>query len=363
MNQKLDLLFWDPCLSPHKHDFYQALSNHDQVASLRCVIPELLPLERSRLGWNCDGFLQSNSINYILVEDARDIASQVVYNHSTCHILSGYGPTFVQKYSVGLAQTHPGRFFMYAEPRVSDGIRGPLRLLQSIFSEYRLRRNLLHIFAIGANGPKWYIDALYSDAAISSFGYFSRSPTITRQPPTSNCLTIGYIGRYEKSKGYHLFCQLANYFSGSNVFYSTTTALRFVSYGTGALMSKAAVSNVSDYGVLPMINVGNALSSIDLLVAPSISTDDGWNMVICEALLCGTPVICSEKAGASVLALDPRLCSYIISFKPNFQSLLGAFISAISSDYNRPRIATNAASVLSIDSACEHFVKTIDSCI
>ena len=40
---------------------------------------------------------------------------------------------------------------------------------------------------------------------------------------------------------------------------------------------------------------------MDILVLPSISTDDGWGVVVSEALMMGVAVIVSDKVGASVV--------------------------------------------------------------
>ena len=48
------------------------------------------------------------------------------------------------------------------------------------------------------------------------------------------------------------------------------------------------------------------LAETDLLVLPS--RYDGWGAVVNEALLCGTPVVCSDAAGAACV-LDGELGS------------------------------------------------------
>jgi glycosyltransferase involved in cell wall biosynthesis len=361
MTKNIDLLFWDPCLSPHKHYFFESLCNQPHVSSVRCVIPEYIPIHRANLGWSCDDFLHSK-VDYILAKTPQCIPLRVTYDQQTCHILSGIGPTFVQKYALALAKTSHGRFFIYAEPRNHDGAIGTLRVVTSLCRENSLRKKILHIFAIGINGPQWYEKTLYPKQRISSFAYFSKPPKTGSLLTKTDAKTIGFIGRYEKSKGYHLFCRLAKYFDGKGYF-AGSDRIKFVSYGVGSLPSNLSLSNLEQNHILPIDHVGYALSDFDLLLAPSTSSDDGWNMVVSESLLCGTPVLCTNKVGASILCREPLLSPFIASCEPRFDALLAAFLSALSKDYNRSDIASRAATVLSVDAASEYFVSTIISCI
>jgi glycosyltransferase involved in cell wall biosynthesis len=58
-------------------------------------------------------------------------------------------------------------------------------------------------------------------------------------------------------------------------------------------------------GVLPIDEVQRRMSEFDVLVLPSICKD-GWGAVVSEALLCGTAVVASHCAGASILLEQPR---------------------------------------------------------
>jgi len=53
-----------------------------------------------------------------------------------------------------------------------------------------------------------------------------------------------------------------------------------------------------------MKDVPEYLRSMDILVLPSITTDDGWGAVVSEALLVGTAVVTTQKVGASVCIDD-----------------------------------------------------------
>lgn len=63
------------------------------------------------------------------------------------------------------------------------------------------------------------------------------------------------------------------------------------------LVEKKLGDRVQWMGLLPMPDVPSVMARCDCLVLPSIH--DGWGAVISEALMVGTPVICSDACGAS----------------------------------------------------------------
>ena len=48
----MNLFFWDPCISPHKHYFFKALLKSNFVDSLTVFVDEDVPHERRLQGWN-----------------------------------------------------------------------------------------------------------------------------------------------------------------------------------------------------------------------------------------------------------------------------------------------------------------------
>ena len=72
-------------------------------------------------------------------------------------------------------------------------------------------------------------------------------------------------------------------------------------------------------GVIPNSKINSILSYMDILVLPSISTDDGWGVVVSEALMMGVAVIVSDKVGASVVFNEKIFGRVFIS--KNYNSL------------------------------------------
>jgi glycosyltransferase involved in cell wall biosynthesis len=66
-----------------------------------------------------------------------------------------------------------------------------------------------------------------------------------------------------------------------------------------------ALSHVRFEGVIPMASVPTLLEAVDILIQPSHTTDDGWGVIVSEALLCGAAAITSDVVGASICLDDP----------------------------------------------------------
>jgi glycosyltransferase involved in cell wall biosynthesis len=56
-------------------------------------------------------------------------------------------------------------------------------------------------------------------------------------------------------------------------------------------------------GVVPLSQVPEAMCRSDLLLLPS--RFDGWGAVVNESLMCGTPVLCSDRCGARDFLKEP----------------------------------------------------------
>jgi len=78
-----------------------------------------------------------------------------------------------------------------------------------------------------------------------------------------------------------------------------------------------------DYvGVLPIQKVGDFLSGIDILLAPSVAKD-GWGASVSEALLSGCAVVTSELVGASVCVSHRPVLGRVIK-TPTVDALVDA---------------------------------------
>ena len=112
-------------------------------------------------------------------------------------------------------------------------------------------------------------------------------------------IKIGYVGRLIKEKGIY------DLVSAVDMLDNNTTELRIVGTGVEDKNLKISCDNLhidaSFLGVLPNNKIGEFFQHIDVLVLVSTTSDDGWGVVVSEALMSGTAVIATKYVGASIV--------------------------------------------------------------
>jgi glycosyltransferase involved in cell wall biosynthesis len=294
------IIFWEPTVSPHKVDLFAGLSRCMPDVEIICVADQALLADRRALGWCVDvpqGYEQivhpSRAAMDTLVDGAADVL----------HVFSGIRHVSAIETALRLVRGRKARFAIMSEPRVAEGWRGLLRYAQSWLTETWLRREVAFVLAIGRNGPPWFLSVGYKPEKIFPFAYFVEAPDCR----TDACLTgrdvvtrVGYVGRLTPEKGVADVIRAV----------SECHSVQLMIVGAGpqeAELRRCGESlgvQVDWHGVMPINQIPEFMSSLDVLVLASTTTDDGWGVVVSEALLCGTAVIATRCVGASVLLDD-----------------------------------------------------------
>lgn len=297
------VVFWEPCVSPHKADLFAGLKKVRPDLNITCLAQQDLPPERAAMGWSVgkpDGYDQ-------VINPSGDEIDKFVSDNidSTVHIFSGY--RHVPMLVAGLRQVRKRNacFGIMSEPRVRHGWKGLLRFAQSWLTEGWLRANASFVLAIGRNGPPWFRSVGFDESKIFPFAYFvdQTKPQASRResPPP---FRIGYLGRLVEMKG------VSDLIAAIGM---SVLPLHLKVAGNGndrdhleALCRRKNL--VADFvGPIAITAVPDFLSDLDILVLPSRSMDDGWGVVVSEALLSGIAVVATNYVGASVLLNDIRL--------------------------------------------------------
>jgi glycosyltransferase involved in cell wall biosynthesis len=294
------IIFWEPCLSPHKIDLICQLNKLMTEAEIMICSDQGLPKVREDLGWSIPHETDIKTI----VSPSKEIIKELTQKkiHSTVHIFSGTRNHLNLK--VGLKELIDigGSFGIMSEPRVKEGLAGLVRYAHSFISESRMRDKVKFILAIGKHGPPWFKSIGYAEKKIFPFAYFidpSESSNYEKKLFNSSAkINICFIGRLIKQKG------LLDLVRALRLMPNKVT-LTIV--GSGSL-EKLIISLCNKYsiqtnhlGVVPNGKINAILSEMDILVLPSITTDDGWGVVVSEALMMGVAVIVSDKVGSSVV--------------------------------------------------------------
>lgn len=295
-----DIIAWEPWLSPHKTYFYRQVQLHRQVNTVRYIADRPLSDDRRRQGWDGEA---PDGLD-VAIAPSDDEIEDIIQRcpEDAVHILSGFRGFRTLEVALRSLLRHGRRFAIQQEPRVLDDWRGPVRLAQSLLTEGDIRKHAEFILAIGRNGPRWFRLAGYDRERIFPFAYFVPAPRASEpQRVRVEEVRVAYVGRLERLKGVHLLLgALPQIEDGIEIHIAGVGAL-----DADVRAAAATDARVSFHGRLAMHEVHAFLSGMDILVAPSISEDDGWGVVVSEALMSGCSVLASHKVGASICLDHP----------------------------------------------------------
>lgn len=298
----LEIYMWEPCLSPHKLDLFEALRLSTDVRRVVYVAAAPLPPERAALGWTV---VQPPGAQCVLEPSEAEAESIIARSApDAVHIFSGmHNPSLIVA-AIGAALRHKRRFGLMHEPRAFEGWKGWARFAHSWATEGRLRTGADFVLAIGANGPPWFSSVGFNPAKIFPFAYFLPFQPAPPNPAPSNPVPrqprVNYLGRLTDEKGFGVFL-------AALPLLRTAVAASVAGAGPGAAAARALESGgaLSFRGVLPMDEVPGFLAQTDILAAPSRSKDDGWCAVVSEALMQGAAVVATDRVGGSICLHDP----------------------------------------------------------
>lgn len=316
-----ELFFWEPTLSPHRTGLLQALARRSDVQSVTMVAHADISAARKAQGWSTPT-LDCGEIHVGLPGDS---VQEIIRTSSpaSVHMINGMRGSETIKSALAAAAKYRKRYGITSEPRVREGASGLVRYLQSVLTEQQIIRTSDFVMGIGAHGPSWFKNVGYRTNTIFPFAYFVDRIVTDNSPRASSDINVVYLGRLDKEKAIDTFLDAIPLLR-RNV--KVTVA------GHGPLLSKvyeavAKSNGRAEYiGVLPMSEVPAFLSKADVIVVPSRSTNDGWGVVVTEALMSGAAVVASRKVGASVLLNNPDRGRCI---PPNDPRAIAAAVDAI----------------------------------
>jgi glycosyltransferase involved in cell wall biosynthesis len=293
------IVFWIPYACSHITDLIAAIADMSPEISILCFADKSLIRDRKELGWEEESYAFQ-----FYVSPSIPLIEQTINTDKleTINIFYGFRwhPTIVN--AIYTVKRSNAPVIIVQEPRVREGLAGELRYLQSLLTETWYRRHCLAVFAIGRHGPSWFNSIGYSPDKIYPFAYFVNSFDQVHLQKEKEFLHIGYVGRLIKMKGVDDLIQ-------------ATSDLSFLAklavVGSGCELD--ALKKIScdlevptDFiGVIPKHKIPALMADFDILVLPSRSMDEGWGVVVSEALMQGTAVIASSCVGASILLNNP----------------------------------------------------------
>jgi glycosyltransferase involved in cell wall biosynthesis len=291
------IIFWEPVISPHKVHFVSEVAKLFKNWNVIYVAHSDMGEDRKRLGW-MSGDQEERLCFELIISPAQAEILCLANMSGAIHVFSGirWVPTIISALHIVIRRS--AIFFIMSEPRVSEGVTGFFRRVHSWLTERTLRNKVSMVLAIGAHGTSWFRSVGYDSGRLYPFGYFVPPPVarFTERYSYERILKVGYLGRLVDAKGVGVLLRMLDDFNDE---------FNFVFAGTGSLKDKIILKSqnsdrVQYVGVIRMSDVGEFLSNLDILVLPSITTDDGWGVVVSEALMVGTAVVVSSVVGSSL---------------------------------------------------------------
>lgn len=195
----------------------------------------------------------------------------------------------------------PVHRFLMTENRYEPGPQLLPRWLVYTWDALRYRRHLSGVFCIGHSGryggARFFSACGYPADRIAPFIHVVDSTHVKHQPVQRDHREILYVGQLIVRKRVDLLLQAFSRLA------EPSTRLRIIGQGAEAqnlhqLAGQLGLADrVSFVQGLPNAEIVSAMAAADVLVLPS--RFDGWGAVVNEALMVGTPVICSDRCGAS----------------------------------------------------------------
>ena len=356
------LIFWEPSASPHKFQLFERIAAQRPSLEVRCFCAaDLLPA-RKALGW---GYAPPRNFSLAVGTAAMDYTNEIVDRPDHLHIFSGIRHVPLLTCALDRVLDSAAKFAILSEPRVSEGVSGLARRIQSLLTEGNLTRRCGAVFAIGRHGPAWFTSVGYPKERVFPFAYFVDPPTIVdagvSKLEADRLPVFGYLGRLTKEKGY---ANVLKVFEGLGNSATLTVAGDGDLAGVTRRAFECGAVSGRYMGAIAIDSVGDFFRAIDVLVVPSISTNDGWGVVVSEALMAGVPVIVSPLVGSSICMNRPEFGTVM-----NNSSTEALKSSVLSWIRNRPAfddigyrtaIRNSAVQCLSARRGASYFLEIID---
>jgi len=290
MGEIQQIIFWQNIVSPHQIDFLKVLSNRFKIT---LIVDNLIDAYRKKDGWQVPDYSQIE----LYVQPNAETINRFFLNKDSIHIFSGIGAFKYVHKGFKIAIKYRAKIGVFSEPFVMRGIIGQLKFIRGIIHKILYAKKINFICATGDLGFQTYLNFGYKLEKIFHWGYFVNSK-ISRVYKREN--SIVYVGRLNSNKNIARFSS----------FFIQNKGLGFDKlFIVGDGEHKEEINNLVNpnenscqvilLGRLSSQETYDVISKSKLLILPS--TDDGWGVVVNEALLSGTPVIASSSVGASVL--------------------------------------------------------------
>ena len=289
--------FWQRIVSPHMAGLAAALAAAGRDVTY--VAEQEMSADRAAQGWQVPP-LGAARLRFAPTSDAVREAVREAPEDSI-HICQGLRANGL----VGVAQRTLAergiRQWVIMETVDDSGWRGALKRLEYRRLIRQWRPRIEGVLATGHATPGWLAGRGIPADRVFPFAYFlpDRPQPIAQRFEPQAPFRFLFVGRFIELKRIDLLIDALGRLGGAN--------FELVLAGSGpleaalrTLAEKKLPGRVDWLGRRPIGEIPALMAEADCLVLPS--RNDGWGAVVSEALMAGTPAICSDACGAAGIA-------------------------------------------------------------
>lgn len=348
-NEKKEFYFWQNIISPHQIDLLSELAKNNRVI---LIVQKEIDEYRASQAWSTE--VDSN-IQLIISPTTRDIFNLLKRNKDSFHFFSGFFAYRLLIRAMLIAMLMRRNVYIISEAVESVSFKGKLkfyfRTLLMMFLKYRIHG----ILATGKRSETYFRGLGYFKNRIYDFGYFVNVNPKLVAAAEKNTKKLLFVGRLVQCKG------INKLIAAFALLKKTDNEYTLDIIGSGELESslKKQAKDNGLYGrgitFLHDMDRSQVLKKIEdagILILPNTG-EEGWGVVINEALLLGTPVVCTQYTGSNVI-VNTKIQGKVIDINEE-NSLFEAILNLKTA--NKQAILNCARSRLLPKVICEYFHK------
>lgn len=297
---KTPIWFWQRIVTPHMALLAEALAA--QGDPVVYVANEQMSATRAQQGWKAPALAVAQ---LQLVHDEASVRAIVrSASNNSIHLCQGLRGNGLVATAQQYLRARGLRQWVIMETVDDAGWRGVFKRLIYRWLYWHRRHSLEGVLAIGADTADWVVARGLPPSKVFPFAYFLREPdmqeiqSIWEVLPGKRPYRFIFVGNLIELK--RVDCLIRAIAALNNLHVD----LWVVGNGPeeNALQEQATEllpGRVHWMGRLAMSEIPALMAQVDCLVLPS--RHDGWGAVVSEALMVGTPAICSDACGASAV--------------------------------------------------------------
>lgn len=286
-------VFWQNIISPHQAGFMRALAERGHDVTV--VARQTMSVGRQRLGWEPPHLGPARVVIGPGVADMRRLIHEGPAE--AIHLIAGARVDRTGTIVARACRAARRRMGIITETPDPRGLGGLVRWAKYAVERLTIGRSYDFVLAMGETGVRWFRRCGYPAARLFPFAYVTEAAAPGPVAETPGPVRAVFVGRLVDLKGVDVLLAAAARTPG--------VELEVIGDGPerGRLEALAARLNVTHRvrwrGQLNPADIPERIARADVLALPS--RKDGWGAVVNEALMLGTPVICSSACGASDL--------------------------------------------------------------